>query len=94
MVGVCRCCSYSKQFFGANCACDQNTINQARLFFGYSSDQLNAGASLYILQMWLHLTTTLRQSAQLCGRLWMGVCDVSPLLQSVFVHPTSTNLAF
>jgi len=39
------CCSYSKQFFGANCACDQNTINQARLFFGYSSDQLNAAAT-------------------------------------------------
>lgn len=39
------CCSAAKTFFNANCACDQNTINQAALFFGYSQQQLNAAAT-------------------------------------------------
>lgn len=40
-----RCCNYARSFFGGNCACDASTQNQARLFYGYSTDQLNAGES-------------------------------------------------
>nr|QOL01170.1 putative extracellular protein CSOL_089a [Pseudococcomyxa simplex] len=39
------CCNYARSFFGGNCACDASTQNQARLFYGYSTDQLNAAAT-------------------------------------------------
>ncbi|BDA50942.1 hypothetical protein COCOBI_17-1610 [Coccomyxa sp. Obi] len=39
------CCQYARSFFGGNCACDTSTQNQARLFYGYSVDQLNAAAT-------------------------------------------------
>ncbi|CAK0784892.1 hypothetical protein CVIRNUC_008097 [Coccomyxa viridis] len=40
-----QCCSDAKSFFGAGCACDANTQQQARLFYGYSTQQLNAAAT-------------------------------------------------
>ncbi|EIE27198.1 hypothetical protein COCSUDRAFT_31947 [Coccomyxa subellipsoidea C-169] len=40
-----ECCNYARSFFGGNCACDASTQNQARLFYGYSTDQLNAAAT-------------------------------------------------
>ena len=39
-----RCCNAAASFFSAGCACDPNTQTQAQLFYGWSVQQLQAGA--------------------------------------------------